>query len=335
MTSQRDSDLEVLRSLVRAAGGSDQRVHSDVETVDYDWRVPAHFSQDQLAKLNELAASLAEGISGALGGHLGKQVAFEAEPAAQYFRLGLDEVLSGTSDFRTVLGAGEEPSGVMLLDAKAAVGWVTRLLGAEAKDDRELSGLEADLLADTAAVLIEATSEALREAGGEGIGLIGSPSKDPIELPGGDDAEYCTFFFKTDASSEQAEVRLAIFCGLLDPIAGADANDPSDSPQAADSRSIMLEHFARVPLTAAAMVGRAELTVRELMSLEPGDVILLPKRLNDPIELCVGGTVISSGRAVVSSGRSAVEISGVLAAPRSGTGGGDGEDHGQEKGTEG
>jgi len=333
MTSRQEPDLDALRSLIQAAAATGPPARADVETVDYDWRVPSHFSRQQLAKLDELAASLAEGLSAALGGQLHKPVRFEADPAGQYFRLGLQEVLGEASDFRALLGADDSPAGVMLLGGKAAAGWVTRLLGGQAKDDRQLSGLEADLLADIAARLIEAISEALDSAGAKAIGILRPPSRDPLEPPGADDAEYCTFSFKTDPSSQQADVRLAVFCELLDPIAEADAPGAADSPQTADSASLMIEHFARAPVTAYAVVGRAEVTVRELMSLEAGDVILLPKRLDDPVELCVEETAVSSGRAVLAAGRCAVEISRVFAPPPSAPAAAG--DDGQEKGTQG
>ncbi|MGB2824345.1 MAG: FliM/FliN family flagellar motor switch protein [Phycisphaerae bacterium] len=319
MTPQQDADLDVLRSLIRAAGPTGRPIHADVETVEYDWRVPSFFSQDQLAELSGLGASLAGALSVALGGHLRKQIGFQADPVTQHFRRGLEESLSGEPAFRALVGIAERPAGTIVLGARAAVGWVASLLGAEAKADRELAGLEADLLADIVAALVKAVCEALKEAGGEGAELIGSIAKDNIRLPGDDDAEYCTFFFRTDASSEEAEIRIALLCERLGPIVGAAAREQDESGprRTADSRSLMVEHFARSSVTAAAVVGHAQLTVREMMSLEVGDVILLPKRLDDPVELCVEGTAVSCGRAAVCSGRCAVEISGPSRAPAS------------------
>lgn len=51
----------------------------------------------------------------------------------------------------------------------------------------------------------------------------------------------------------------------------------------------VLERLGSVELELVAMLGKAELTVRDILRLEPGDVIQLESRVNDSIEVKVGG----------------------------------------------
>ncbi|HUT02216.1 MAG TPA: FliM/FliN family flagellar motor switch protein [Phycisphaerae bacterium] len=314
MTLQGNADVDVVRSLMLAAGAAGPPAHTDVEVVEYDWQVPSHFSRDQLGKVDQFGAALAEGLSAALGGQLGQELRFQSEPVGQHFHHRLVQTLAGEGDFRVVLGSDGEAVGMMLLSGEAGAAWVARLLGASPGDPRELLGLEAELLTHAARTLVGAISQTLQEAGGQSIGLIGPVSTDPTDLPGENEAEYCLLSLRTDAPETAPEIRLAVLCELLDTIVGEAGRVPSGRQQAADSRPAMEEHFGRVPITAAVMVGYAELTVRELMNLEVGDVIVLPTRLNDPIQLCVGRNVVSAGRAVVSGGKCGIEISRLFSA---------------------
>ena len=312
MTRPSDTDFRVLQELIRAAGGGGQPIHTDVEAVEYDWNVPSHFSREQLEQLCQFGGSMADGLSKALGEHLREEMAMVADPVGQQFRHRLADQLGHEGDFRITLGIEDEPLAVLILAGSLAVGWVAALLGASGggEADKELSDLEASLLDDTVAVVIEAISSALQEAGGAGVQRIGDIRREPVELPGDDDTECCTLFFKSDESQEQANLRLVTLCGVLDPAVGREGED-ADRPEATsgpDSRSTMTEHFARASVTAVAMVGQAELTMRDVMALEAGDVILLPKTVREPIELQVAGEVVSLGRTVTCRGQYAVQI---------------------------
>ncbi|PYE84597.1 FliM/FliN family flagellar motor switch protein [Pseudoroseicyclus aestuarii] len=50
-----------------------------------------------------------------------------------------------------------------------------------------------------------------------------------------------------------------------------------------------------VPIEVTIMVGRARPTVRDLLSLEENAVLPLDRRVEDPVELYVGGRLIARG----------------------------------------
>jgi len=308
MTPSTEREIDVVRSLVRAAGGADRPIHADVEATEYDWHVPNHFSREQMATLGQLGTSLGEALSKVLGERLRRAVDLRALPPTQHFRPALAEALGADGSFRIVLTCGEEPCGLAQIRVPTAVGWVSRLLGAETEEDRDLSELETELLADTVSMLGKAISGAVAERDGQAIQLHGSAWREGIDLPGQDDTEYCSFVFKTDPAGDREDIRLAIRCDALDALVGqVEAQEPSAGEQG-NEKALLQEHFARTAVRATVRVGRAELTVRDLMNLEAGDVILLPMRPDEPIEVRVGDHVVSLARAVVSGGQYAVEI---------------------------
>ncbi|WP_299786195.1 FliM/FliN family flagellar motor switch protein [uncultured Marivita sp.] len=53
--------------------------------------------------------------------------------------------------------------------------------------------------------------------------------------------------------------------------------------------------FTKVPIEITVSVGRARPLVRELLQLEEGSVLVLDKRVEDPVELYVGDRLIGTG----------------------------------------
>lgn len=53
--------------------------------------------------------------------------------------------------------------------------------------------------------------------------------------------------------------------------------------------------FTHVPIEIMVSVGRARPLVRDLLQLEEGSVLLLDKRVEDPVELYVGDRLIGMG----------------------------------------
>ena len=315
MTPQADASLTLLGRLGRASGSPDGPLHGDVESIDYDWEVPYHFSSAQLRQLEDWSTRLAEGLSQRLGRQLRQEVTLQVA-MSQCFAHRLADRLREAPEFCLVLSVDGSPGGLMTLSRAAAVSWVARLLGAAAGEqpDRELTDVESDLLGDIAASLVEVVADALAQGGRSGLGHDGGISAEPVDLPGHANAEYCEIVFHMESAGEVAAVRLAVLCEVLDPLVGAPAGQADGGSAPADARAALIEHFSRVQVTATALAGLAEPTMREVVGLEPGDVLLLPKSVNEPIELSVDGKDVLCGFPVVSAGKVAVRVAQVHAA---------------------
>lgn len=318
MSSPADAHLALLRALTGQAGADDRPIHADVEAQDYDWQAPVHFRGEQIAQLSRWSAGLARRLGQWLGERLRQEIALTADPAGQHFAHQIDEQSDKPAEFVLPLAAEGTACGRIGLARSPAAGWVARLLGGAGSggDERELSDLETDLLTNTAAGLVELISAAAAERGGPKLALDGEISDEPADLPGGRDAEYCQFLFRSE-EGEDPLVRLAILCETLDPLVGAAGGQPVEKTPPEQARAFMKEHFERTSLTATALVASTEVTMRDVLEIQPGDVLLLPKLCDEAIDVCVDGRAVSRGFPVVSDGRLAVQIDHVRAATAS------------------
>ena len=73
-------------------------------------------------------------------------------------------------------------------------------------------------------------------------------------------------------------------------------------------RQRLQRHLEETPVTVRVVLGEARLTVRELLSLEPGDVLQLEQRVDQPLAVHVGDRPFFLGSPGEASGRLAVRL---------------------------
>jgi flagellar motor switch protein FliM len=64
----------------------------------------------------------------------------------------------------------------------------------------------------------------------------------------------------------------------------------------------------KMPIYITAQLASTVLTLKEIMSLEVGDILLLDKKVNEPIELITSGRTALLGRPARLAGKNAVVI---------------------------
>lgn len=75
-----------------------------------------------------------------------------------------------------------------------------------------------------------------------------------------------------------------------------------------DSLDVMLD----MEVDAALQFGAAEMSLREVMALGPGDVVELDRHVAAPVDLIVSDRVVARGEVVVVQGNFALRITEVL-----------------------
>ncbi|MEQ1945890.1 MAG: FliM/FliN family flagellar motor switch protein [Bryobacteraceae bacterium] len=60
-----------------------------------------------------------------------------------------------------------------------------------------------------------------------------------------------------------------------------------------------IAYFADVPLDVDIELDRRKMTVEEILALEPGSVVKLPRSAGENIDVLIGGTVVGSGEIVI------------------------------------
>jgi flagellar motor switch protein FliN len=69
-----------------------------------------------------------------------------------------------------------------------------------------------------------------------------------------------------------------------------------------------VSHLGNVPLSIDIELDRKVMTVRDILSLERGSVVKLPRSAGENIDILVGGTLIGSGEIVIIEESAGVRI---------------------------
>ena len=87
---------------------------------------------------------------------------------------------------------------------------------------------------------------------------------------------------------------------------------PGGSAGGPDYAARTIEFLSNLELEAAAELGRANLSIGEVLRLRPGSVVQLEKALGEPAELMIKGKLIARGEVVVVDDRFGLRITEVL-----------------------
>ncbi len=308
-----DFSRKKLQQLVAAARSQAADDSSRIEAVEHEWHKPNCFSTSQLKKLDAFARKLARGISAEFGEFYHTDFNVTVTGISQHF----------AEEYRKKVAADEQDfyflafsdgkndwQGVVGITAPTAVQWASKLLGGASAPEAspvKLSQLEESLLSDVVALIVKALSDsdpAFVAAGGDFV-----RGRLPIDL--GENQELCRvgFDFQEVGSEAATQAYILAPCAMLQTVAGHEAR--KRSLPAEQISAAMLDHIYDVPVDVSARLASAALTFEEVMNLHPGDIVLLDRKVDEPVEVLAGDKVTLYGRPAKSGGKYAVVITEV------------------------
>jgi len=318
---RRTHDLAILQQLREAAHrrAPAPAPAPPADTVEYDWTCPHRFTAAERRRLDAFAQRTAERLGGALAALLCTEATFGAAEVAQRYA---SAIAGGeTPVYRVSLhDAAGEPCGLVQLPVVQARGWVETLLGGSAGTDeseRPLSSLESDLLLDLVSAIVQSLATASKESGGPDVHRGGAVMAEAEPLPVEDGDEFCELAFKATGDDAQDEVTVFLRSKLLDALVGR-ANVAAEPLTPKQAWARILGHFNSAPVQVTARLGAARISVRDLMSLEAGDVVVLETGVSEPITVEVGGQAALRGAPAACDGRYAVQVLDLRDHPRLG-----------------
>lgn len=126
---------------------------------------------------------------------------------------------------------------------------------------------------------------------------------------------------ETEAAAEQTPPPAAEESAAETPREPVADREPEDAPVEADApagertgsadAARSMGFLGSLELEAAAELGRAKLSVSEVLELQPGSVVQLEKMLGDPAELMIDDQLIARGEVVVVDDRFGLRITEV------------------------
>ena len=97
-------------------------------------------------------------------------------------------------------------------------------------------------------------------------------------------------------------------------VARAQFNDLAPGPAAGSNGEMNLNLILDVSVTLALEVGRARMSVRELLQLAPGAIVELDRLANEPLDVLVNGVRVARGEVVVVNDKFGIRLTEVVSA---------------------
>jgi len=301
---------EKIQQLLTAVGSGPMEDTTGIKATEYNWNKPHCFDTKQLSKLDNFTKKVAKAMTVKFVDFCHSEFDVTVVSTKQHFAAELvDQAIeSGQDDYYLAFGTDQShPCGLISIPTKTAFIWATQLLGdPESEEDsgRDLSQLEESLLSDLLSALIEEFSQKIWDF---------QPAKNivrrlfPLELKGTEELCKITFDVKKNDQEKSSEAYILILCSELETAVGKTEQTVGEF-SAEDISKAILGHIQQMPVCITAQLASTVLTLEEIMSLEVGDILLLDKKVNEPIELITSGRTALLGQPAKLAGKHAVVI---------------------------
>ena len=322
-----------IQQLLAAIGSRQQDDSTKIEASAYDWHMPHFFSSQQLKELSDFCQNCASVVAqkfGALcrqnfdvtisslsehfaGQFLGQEsgASQSQNPTNYYLPFGIAQSRgSAASEGRPT---AEESCGFISIPPQTAIIWTTQLLGdTDSKENtvRPLSELESSLLFDICSLIVQALTEASEGKVGFRVASDNMCNRLPLELNG--EEEFCKISLqvKKSGDSSGSECHILVLCEKLIPLLSDTQTSAKFSPK--DIARAIQSHVETIAVPVIAQLASVPITVEQLMSMAPGDILVLDKKIDDPGGLIVAGKMVCRGRLAKSAGNYAMVVTETL-----------------------
>ena len=303
---------EKIQQLLKAVGSRPQTNDTVIECAEINWHEPHYFDKEQLAKLETFSRKVASVLSERFTVLCRSQFEVEITSASQHYA---DEFIDSANegekkDYYLSFGsAPDKEFGLLAIPEQTAIFWAKQLLGdSDSNEDsgRELSQLEESLLYDLVSALVKSLASANAKCDYNVSGSI-VPGQVPIKLYGSEEMFRISFSVKKAGTEKNANASFLIPCRKLEAVTGKNKYSQAES-STQDFSKIIIEHLGSTPVCVTARLASSELSFEEMMNLQAGDIIVLDKQINEPVELIVEGHAVAFGLPGKSEGKYAVAI---------------------------
>ncbi len=302
------SNDDLLQQLREAASaGSPTAQHPAVS--EFDWKSPNCFTLSQVRRLRELGQKTAGRLAVALSKLLRAEIATEpVQVNLRYGKAALESMAAAEPYYVAMTDDAAVACGCLMIPAAAATRLVEKFLGAggEAPEaGRKLSTLEQELLLDVVRAIANEFSAELAASGGRGV-KVGALGR---QAPGGMEIAECGLFAMGSAGGDLPLLAVVLQCGFLEAVFAASGLSVQRIPPQENARRMAI-HLQTAPVMAQVWLGGAELSMKDAMAVEVGDVLLLGTGVGQPVDVLVQGRKLAGGLVVKNDGRYAIQVTG-------------------------
>jgi len=278
---------------------------------DCDWTVPRHFGPEAVILLDGLARRIGLALRKRLEEVAHKDTEVDYDRLCEHYAARLCEQVSISDGpyMANLMNESQNRIGFFMIPFETAVFLVAQTLHdpeAAVGQEGQFSVLEESILADLLTVLEETLAGLL----GEHAKLTIQPGQGPIRGEWRIDArqmdDLCEMTYRIRHGEQEYPFSVVLESRLLDGFAAQPVYFKTASPE--KTQACILDQVRRAPVLVSAVVCETTLNFGEMVELEPGDILMLGKKIREPMDVLVNGQLCFQAYPAAQNGKLALMI---------------------------
>lgn len=281
-------------ALVFARDASDG---GDVEIKAYDFKRPERVSKDQMRALQTLHESFARNFGAALSGFLRTIVEVKVAACEQMTYSEFTSGLPNPTSFNLVTADGLE--GQMCLEISPLIIYpiIDRLLGGNSQDlfipQRPLTLIENRLIGNVTRRGLSALSEAWANIRGLEFKVTATESNPQLVQIVPPNEVVVVIAFELKMSNRAGTMNLCIPYNVIEPVMEKLSSQSwfasQKNQKSKETQTQLTRNLSRAPLEVTGILAETTITLRDLLHLAVGDLVVTETPAARPIVVCVEG----------------------------------------------
>ena len=292
---------EKLQALfLQYAGSNTSPDLPDNQVSEYDFHKPHYFNKKQIALLNNYFETLSSFLANEFSNMCNHKFNVKITSITEIFS---ENLINTSQDEKMPYNlaiqnnASGDMSGFLSIPQESAQLWTTQLLGeTEPTDSPQLSDLELSLLIEIATSFIKAFSNSHSSLNCQPVSETLSRSV-PMQLDNCIEMSKIIFELSNEEGKNNSQGSFIILSSCLDSIAGKQ-NLTGNQGTGQDRKQLVAEYMKNQQVNIVANFAKIKLTIEDVMNLQIDDVILLDKKVGQPIDLSIDGKKIFQAQLV-------------------------------------
>lgn len=310
--SQEEIDSLLFAADENAHDASPRRASSREAAARYNFRRPDRVSKEQIHSLQFLHDRFARNVATSLSAYLRAITELSVVSVEQFSYSEFLMSLSDPTAFYALSMAPFEDLGALEVNPAIAFSIVDRILGGTgdgAAPTRALSDIEQNVIESVVKLLLDSLSDSWRALTPLQFTVRGRETRPQMLQVSAPNEVVVMIAFDMRIGTARGMMNLCLPASLIEAVGAhfgqawhRQRREPNDV-----EKLWLRENLQRVPMRLTAML-EARLRTGELVALQPGDVLSLGVRADEPVEIRVGDTRKYTGRLTKHAGRVGVRI---------------------------
>ncbi len=311
------SEIDQLLNNMKTGGEEPEEATPDKEIIPFDFRLPNRISKNQLRTIRNIHENFAEGFSSFLMARLQTIININVISVDQIYYSEYVLSVSNPACLFTFDLANTDIKGILELSPELALSFVDRLLGGNGlgtKTSKMITPIEQKVLY----VIVQKIMQDLRKA----WQIIGDydfqverfePDIDFAQITSQSES-VLLISFELFIGEQSYLMNLCFATFAFDTILSKMSSQSLSTIRPAKyegttARNILMKHLTKTHMNITVEFGKAVVSMKEIMELEKGDILLLQNRVGEEMKVLIEDKEAFAGTTGTVNGKKAIKIS--------------------------